>query len=161
MRRLTRPEIESGGRAMPRIMNFHDQLIGSKLFRVTRRRSDWRQPPPLLILENGVTLATQYDDEGNPGDTEWQVTDREGYMYRPVQVQDLCNQPVTAVGYFLDPLNGPRKVIPYVEFSELFCVCCMTPHGGGVIHHHRPGNDSWDLFCQFTPQLETKPQESP
>jgi hypothetical protein len=140
-------------------MNFHDQLIGSKLVTVTRRHSGG-SPPPLLILEEGVTLATQYDDEGNPGDTEWQVTDRAGFMHRPVQVQDLRNQTVTGVGYFLDPLNGPRKVIPYVEFSEVFLVFCMTPHGGGVIHHHRPGNTSWDLFCQFTPNL-TPSQKDP
>lgn len=158
MRKLTRQEIESGGAAMPRIMAFHDQLIGAKIIQVTGRRG-LSQPPPLLILEGGVTLATQFDDEGNPGDTEWQVTDREGYFYRPVQVQDLCNQPVTAVGYFLDPLNGHQKVIPYVEFSELLCVCCMTPHGGGVIHHHRPGEDRWDLFCQFNPKLEPLTQE--
>lgn len=151
MRKLTRSEIESGGCAMPRIMAFHDQLIGTKLIRVTRRRSDGRQPPPLLILEKGVTLATQYDDEGNPGDTEWQVTDPEGYLYRPVQVQDLCNQPVTAVGYFTDPENDQRHVIPFVEIAGVFLVCCMTPHGGGVIHHHRPRDDSWNLFCQFTP----------
>lgn len=157
MRRLTRSEIESGGSAMPRIMNFHDQLIGSRLLQVTRRRSDYTQPPPVLIFGDGTTLATQYDDEGNPGDTEWQITDREGYVYYSVQVQDLVRHTVTGVGYFFDPLNEDRNVIPYVEIENVFLVCCMTPHGGGVIHHHRPANDVWDLFCQFKPQLELQP----
>jgi|GEM_PF-883720 len=153
MRRLSRSEIEAGGKAMPQIMQFHDRLVGSRLETVTKRRSDYRQPPPLLIFEQGVILATQYDDEGNPGATEWQVTDREGYLYRPVQVQDLIRQSVTGVGYFLDPLNGDRKVIPYVEIAEVFLICCLTPHGGGVIHHHRPDENTWDLFCQFKPKL--------
>ena len=154
MHRLTRAEIDSGGSAMPRIMSFHDQLIGSSLLKVIHSRSDRSQVAPLLILEEGVTLATQYDDEGNPGYTEWLVTNGEGYMYRSLQVQDLIRQKVSAVGYFLDELNESRKVIPYIEIAKNFLVTCMTSYGGGVIHHHRPGIDTWDLFCQFAPKLE-------
>jgi hypothetical protein len=152
MRRLTRQEIEAGGCAMPGIMIFHDKLIGAKLIHVSGRRGV-TQPPPVMHFSNDITLRTQYDDEGNPGDTEWQITDHEGYLYHPVQVHDLRGHDVTGVGYLLDPENDCRHVIPFVEVANTFYVCCMTPHGGGVIFHDRPGEDRWDLFCQFKPKL--------
>ncbi len=153
MRRLTRSEIESGGSAMPEIMQFHDKLIGSRLRRVIGRPVSHPNDPPPLIFEQGATLVTQYDDEGNPGDTEWQIVDPEGRLYPSVRIDDLIGHPVTGVGYFFDEENDDRRTIPYVEIAKVFLICCMTPHGGGVIHHKRPIDDRWDLFCQINPKL--------
>ena len=152
MRKLTRSEIESGGKAMAGIMAFHDRLVGAKLIQVTGRRG-LSQPPPVLRFEQNAILALQYDDEGNPGQTEWSVTDQEGYLYRPVQVHDLRGHRVTGIGYFHDPENGCRHVIPYIEVAQTFLICAMCPEGGAVIYHDRPDEDQWDLFCQFKPKL--------
>ncbi len=153
MRRLTREEIKSGGSAMPRIMNFHDQLIGCKFQRRILQSGKSNELNAPLLFESGARLLTQYDDEGNPGAAEWQVTDREGYLYHPIQVRDLVDHRVTDVGYFHDPENDQRHVIPYVEIAGIFLICCMTPHGGGVIYHDRPREDCWDIFCQFKPNI--------
>jgi hypothetical protein len=153
MRKLTRPEIEACGKAMPKIMQFHDKLIGSCLRRVIGRPISHPNDPQSLIFELGATLVTQYDDEGNPGDTEWQIVDREGRFYHSIRVDDIIGHPVTGVGYFYDEDNDDRRTIPYVEIANVFLLTCMTRHGGGVIHHHRPREDKWDLFCQLNPKL--------
>lgn len=153
MRKLTRTEIESGGSAMPRIMKFHDQLLGSRLRRVATRSMSHPQEPPVLMFDQSATVSTQFDDEGNPGATEWVVTDLEGFIYEPVEIVDLVGQSVSGIGYLHDPENDCRSVIPCLEIARTFLICCMTPHGGGVIHHFRPRDDRWDLFCQFTPKL--------
>ncbi len=149
MRKLTRSEVEACGAAMPKTMRFHDQLIGTKLLRVTDRRGG-SQPPPVLHFEQGASLRTQFDDECNPGDTEWEVVDAEGFPYTIVRVQDLRGQTVTGVGYFLDAENDVRPVVPYVEVARTFYICAMCSEGGAVIHHHRDP-DHWDLFCELKP----------
>lgn len=53
-RKLTRSEIESCGAAMPETMAFHDQLIGSKLIRVTGRRG--QSQPPAVLRFGGAQL---------------------------------------------------------------------------------------------------------
>jgi hypothetical protein len=153
MRRMTRPEIEACGAAMPATMAFHDQLIGAKLIQVTSRRNAVK-PQPILHLTGEVTLAMQYDDEGNPGECEWQVCDINGNPYVSITVHDLLRSHVTGVGYFADPGNDLRPVIPYVEFNDLFCLCAMCSEGGAVIHHHRADVNKWDLFCELRPKPE-------
>ncbi len=155
LRKLTRAEIESCGAAMPETMAFHDKLIGAKLLRVTARRG--YNPQTVLHLEHGVTLSTQFDDEGNPGQTEWEITDAEGRQYRSVQIRSLRGKSVASIGYFGDPENDLRPVIPYVEFAGQFCVCATCPAGGAVIVHHRAEQSRWDLFCELKP----KPRKGP
>ena len=158
MRKLTRTEIHVCGAAMPETMRFHDQLVGSKLLRVTGRRGQ-SQPPPVLHFEQGAELSTRFDDEGNPGGCEWDVVDAEGYLYRPVQIHDLVGQTVTAVGYFLDPENDVRSAIPYVEIASTFHICAFCPEGGAVILHHRDP-DQWDIFCELKPKPRKEPSNA-
>ncbi len=158
MRKLTRTEIEACGAAMHETMRFHDQLIGTKLLRVTGRRGR-SQPPPVLHFEQGAELRTQFDDEGNPGGTEWEITDAEGFRYEPVLVHDLRGQTVTGVGYFLDPENDVRQVIPYVEIAGTFLICVFCQEGGAVICHHRDP-DQWDLFCELKPKPRKEPSNA-
>ena len=155
MRKMTRPEIEACGAAMPATMAFHDLLAGAKVLRVPGRRGAVK-PQPVLHLTGNVTLAMQYDDEGNPGECEWEVLDTEGYLYTGVQVHDLRGKAVTGVGYFTVPDNDQRPVIPYVEFADLFYLCPMCREGGAVIVHHRAEQSRWDLFCELRPKLQPK-----
>jgi hypothetical protein len=152
---MTRQEIEACGAAMPATMAFHDQLIGAKLTHITGRRNAVK-PQPILNLSGDVTLAMQYDDGANPGGCEWEVLDEEGNLFCAVQVHDLQGQIVTAVGYFADPQNDMRPVIPYVQFAGLFHLCAVCPEGGAVIHHHRAQERRWDLFCELKPRTNRK-----
>ncbi|MCC5851060.1 MAG: hypothetical protein JJU29_23470 [Verrucomicrobia bacterium] len=155
MRKLTRTEIEACGAAMPETMRFHDQLVGSKLIRATGRRGR-TQPPPVLYFDDGGCLRTQFDDECNPGETEWMICDAQGHTMNVVKLTDLIGLPVTGIGYLLDPDNDLRPVIPYVEIAESFHVCAICREGGAVICHHRAQDDSWDLLCELKPKTQTK-----
>jgi hypothetical protein len=153
MRRLTRPEIEACGSAMPEILRFHDALLGTRLKKLRKVPASGEYPAyTLLIFDDGSVLAPRFDDENNPESTEWEVVDREGYIYRPVEVQDLKGHTVTGFGYFHDPDNDQRPAIPYFEISG-FHVCCMTRFGGGVILHQRPDGETYNLLCQINPKL--------
>jgi hypothetical protein len=109
-----------------------------------------------VLFRSGAELRSQFDDECNPGGVEWEVVDAEGFPYPRVQVHDLRGQTVTAVGYFLDPENDVRAVVPYLEIARTFYVCAVCSEGGAVIHHHR-GPDHWDLFCELKPKLRKEP----
>ncbi len=146
--KLSREQIESAGSAMPRIMKFHDQLIGAKLVRTVKIPGDGEYPPVVgLKLDDGSLLYPQLDDEGNPGYVEWTITDAEGFIFPIVKIQDIRGQPLVSTGYFRDPSSTDRKVVPFVEFDGGFHVCAMCAHGGAVICHTR--GDQRDLLCQL------------
>jgi len=159
--KLTRAQIEAGGGAMPDIMRFHDYLFAQKLEAVET------VPPEgpyhgfnALVFSHGSILEPRYDDEGNPGFVDWELADRNGVALVGGEVRDLIGKRVFEIGYLHDAHNEIRRVIPYVLFEHQVMLVCLTPHGGGVIYHERPGERPWDLFCQFTPKPQQLRKES-
>lgn len=158
LRKLTRAEIEAGGAAMPAVMKYHDKLWAQVLEAVEPVEPDGEYPGcDLLVFSHGSFLSPQYDDEGNPGFCDWELADHDGIGLVGGEVRDLIGKRVFGVGYLHDPDSSYRAVIPYVLFENRVMLVCLTPNGGAVIHHQRPSERTWDLFCQFTP----KPQEPP
>jgi len=149
LRKLTRAEIESGGSAMPRIMEYHDRLVGQPLTRIARVPADGEYPACLALEFTTSVLLPQHDDEGNPGDTEWIVCDENGGDAPGKMLPDLVGRKVTGVGYFMVPPAGYKAMVPYVLFDNGLAVTCWTDDGGGVICHHSDAPE-YDLFCQFT-----------
>jgi hypothetical protein len=148
LHKLSREQIEAAGSAMPETMKFHDQLIGAKLVRTIKIPGDREYPPVVgLKLNDGALLYPQWDDEGNPGEVEIAITDADGFIFPIVKVQDIKGKPVVSTGYFRDPSNTDRQVVPFVEFDGGFHVCAMCAHGGAVIAHTR--GDQRDLLCQL------------
>jgi hypothetical protein len=153
MRKLTRAQIEAGGAAMPETMRFHDFLYAQKLEAVEHVPEDGEYPPlDALLFSHGSILEPRYDDEGNPGFVDWEIADLNGVALVGQTVRDLIGKRVFEIGYLHDIGNECRCVIPYVLFEDQRMLVCLTPHGGGVIYHERPGERPWDLFCQFTPK---------
>ena len=159
LRKLTRAEIETGGSAMPKIMEYHERLIGQPLTRLARVPADGEYPAYTALEFSVSVLVPQHDDEGNPGDVEWVICGEDGgdaprkdlgnYNRVPPSLSDLVGHKVTGFGYFHDPSAGFREVIPYILFDNGLAAACWTDDGGGVICHHSDAPEM-DLFCQFT-----------
>jgi|GEM_PF-1816845 len=114
---------------------------------VIRGQSGGRTRGHTFHPNDGSLLYPQHDDVGNPGDVEWATTDESGYVFPIIKVQDLKGQPVISTGYFREPSNDMRDVIPYVEFAGGVHVCAMCSEGGAVICHTQ--GKEHDLLCQL------------
>ncbi len=152
MHKLTRSQIEAGGTAMPAIMKYHDNLFAQKLDAVVEIPAQGEYASfSRLVFSHGSILEPRYDDEGNPSDTAWEVADRNGIALAGQTERDLVGKRIFQIGYLHDTDNEDRPVIPYILFENQVMLLCRTAYGGGVIYHECPGNRTWDLFCQFTP----------
>jgi hypothetical protein len=148
LRKMTRDEIEAAGAAMPETMKFHDQLTGAMISLIIYKRTGTDYSTILgLQFNDGAKIFAQFDDEGNPGDVEFAVADADGNMFQPEMIEEITGHSVVGAGYFREPSNDVRNVIPFVEFEGNFHICAMCSEGGAVIKHMR--GETKDLLCQL------------
>ena len=160
MRKLTRAEIESGGAAMPGIMRFHDQLVGARLSEVLNMPADDEYPSSTaLLFDDGALLFRQFDDEGNPGDTAWELCDAQGRPCSSRSLPALCGRRVVSCGYF-HARGELREVVPCLELDDGTHITCTSPHGGGVICHTRNKQQVHNLLCHFNLSPKPKPRKT-
>jgi len=139
MKKLTLKQIHGLGVAMPEIMESHQSLIGQRLKREMVIPGEDGYPDVTAILtDGGHILSPQYDDEGNPGEVEFNYFQGIG---------DKDTRLITGVGYI--DLDEGEDPYPYIEIGGGYIsIIPVSGMGPGVIHHVDTKGDH-TLFCQL------------
>ncbi|MCC5851058.1 MAG: hypothetical protein JJU29_23460 [Verrucomicrobia bacterium] len=142
--RLTPFQCQARGPDHLRALAFFDSLIGHKLIRLPHLPEGGGYPSCTgLDFEGGYFAMPLHDADNSPGPVRWQILDANGMAVPGLDVRQLVDLPVTAVGFFQLLKGRERTFLPYLRIGDDAHLTCIGSKSGGVISLERDARTEW------------------